>query len=86
MEEVFYKDERSSMDPDVYKAVAELCSAGWKLFRAGHGWRILCPCLTDEGRSVAGAPVPHTPSNPGSTARRLRRNAEHCPESHDLVR
>lgn len=73
---------RKSLPSEVYDAVRELTDAGWTLHEAGHKYRLRCPCYPD-GR---GFPVPGSPSNAGNTARRVRRNAEHCPDQHDLMK
>lgn len=82
MQWVAARDERSSMRPEMYAVVVELEAQGWRLRRQGHGWRMYCPC----GAGGAAFPIPHTPANPANVAKRLRRNAELCPNSHELVR
>lgn len=73
---------RRALPPEVFAAVTELHAAGWRLFKAGHGYRMLCPC----GAGGTGFAVPGSPGRPGNAARRMLRNREHCPNSHDLVR
>ena len=73
---------RRALAPEVYAAVVVLVALKWRLFKAGHGYRMLCPC----GAGGTGFAVPSTPAKPGNAARRILRNAEHCPDSHGLVK
>lgn len=75
---------RGKVDKEVFDVVEELCSVGWKVAQQGHGYRIYCPCTHEKGGR--GVSIPGSGSNPGSSARRLRRNAEHCPGSHELMK
>lgn len=52
--------------------------------RQGHGYRLYCPCDRESGGR--GIPIPGTPANPGNAPKRLRRNLEHCPDSHELMK
>jgi hypothetical protein len=74
-------DVASEVHKDVFAALLELEAGGWRIRRAGHKFQVYCPC----GRGGAKFSVGGTVSNPGNVARRIRRNAEHCPEHHELV-
>lgn len=77
-------DLRGKVKKEIYDACVQLAAAGWKFRRQGHGYRAYCPCdRADGGRGV---PIPGSPPNPGNVARRLLRNCEHCPDSHELMR
>jgi len=79
------RDVRRSLKPEIYVVVVEMVEThGWKLRRQGHGYRLFCPCPRSGGGR--GVPVPGTPANPGNAAKRLRRNLEHCPGSHELMK
>jgi hypothetical protein len=75
---------RSSVHPGIYEVLEELDGLGWRIRRQGHNLRVYCPCDRDSGgRGVA---VPGSPRVPERDARRLRRNAELCPDSHELMK
>ena len=76
---------RKKLDKEVFAAVMELDAQGWKITKQGHAYRSYCPC---DGRAAGGRGfhVPGTAPNPGNVARRLLRNAERCPDNHDLMR
>lgn len=73
---------RRSVDAEIFVVLLKLDDLGWKLSKQGHGYRVYCPCDT-AGRGVA---VPSSSGRKGSQARRLLRNAEHCPDSHELMK
>lgn len=75
---------RKRLQPEVYEAVMELLDQGWKIRKGGHGYRLFCPCSDDP--TARGFPVPGSAASAGNTARRIRRNAEHCPDSHALIK
>lgn len=78
-------DVRGAVDKEVFDALRWLVDErGWRIRQQGHGFRVYCPCDRSEGG--ASAAVPGTSSRPATQARRLRRNAEHCPLSHQLVK
>lgn len=78
-------DLRGKVDSPVFEAVKWLHDEKrWKIRKQGHGYRVYCPCKHEEGGTSAA--VPGTSGRPESAARRLRRNAEHCPDGHDLVK
>lgn len=79
------KECRRELDKEVFEVVVELYRRGWKVRRQGHKFRLYCPCENREhgGRSIA---VPGTSAKPVTQARRLRRNAEHCPDRHELMK
>lgn len=64
----------------IYDLLCELVAEGWRLRRQGHKFYAYCPCA--EGGSKVR--IDGTPSNPTGQARRARREADHCPERHDL--
>lgn len=78
-------DLRSSVDLPVYNAVKWLYDErGWGIRKQGHAYRVYCPC--DRGSGGRGVAVPGTSGRAESQAKRLRRNAEHCPDKHDLMK
>lgn len=75
---------RGNVKPEIFVALEELERQGWKFRKQGHGYRAYCPCDTRNGGR--GAAIPGSPGRPGNAAKRLLRNAEHCPDQHDLIR
>jgi hypothetical protein len=69
---------RREVKPQVYAVLVELERDGWRLRRQGHKFKAYCPC---GGGIVT---VNGTPRNPDWEARRIRRDAAHCPDRHDL--
>ncbi|MGN6128737.1 MAG: hypothetical protein ACTHOK_00175 [Nocardioidaceae bacterium] len=75
---------RRQVDDAIYEALLTLCEQhGWRLRVQGHKFRVYCPCGHAGGGR--GASVPGTSKHPESAARRLLRNAEHCPDNHELI-
>lgn len=66
--------------PEVNSAIKSLVGDGWRLIEQGHRFYLLCPCGDLRGR----VRVDGTPRNPGNHARRMLREATHCPDRHDL--
>ena len=65
-------------DPHVRRVIEQLIDKGWRIQEQGHKYNLLCPC--GEGR----VRVDGTPANPQNHARRILREAERCPDRHDL--
>lgn len=74
---------RRSMDAGLYGLLQELEDAGWRLRWQGHGWYLYCPCEVRAGSRIR---VSHSPQNPSTHVRRVRREAAHCPDRHELDR
>lgn len=75
---------RREIDDAVFDVVKDLMAAGWRLRRQGHKFYIYCTC--DEESTTRGRlRVDGTPRNPGTAARRLRRDAAKCPDRHELM-
>lgn len=66
--------------PEVDRAIAALLAEGWRIRELGHRYYLLCPCGDPRGRIR----VDNSPQNPGNHARRMLREAKHCPNRHDL--
>ena len=60
---------------EIREVVERLVKAGWELRAEGHKATSYCPC---EGQCPT-IPVPGTPRNAGSAARRIERRAKLCP-------
>jgi hypothetical protein len=65
--------------PQVGNVVVELLARGWRVRREGHKFALYCPC----GESIIR--VNGTPQNDHSHAIKIKRQAAHCPERHDLI-
>lgn len=72
---------RREIHKDVYAVLEPLEASGWTVRRQGHKIRIYCPCEGDDAISIR---VDGTPKNPTGQARRIAREAGHCPDRHDL--
>lgn len=66
-------DPAEHRDKDVRKALQSLVQAGWRLRKEGHWGRLSCPC------GCLRIQVPGTPGSASRTARRITREARHCP-------
>ncbi len=73
---------RRQVPPEVYRAVEEAVNKGWTLRKQGHKAYLYCPCEQGGGKCA----IPGTPKSAGNTARRIRRNLEHCPDAHVLMK
>lgn len=62
----------------IRRAIEQLIGKGWRIQEQGHKYNLLCPC--GQGR----VRVDDTPANPLNHARRILREAERCPDRHDL--
>ncbi|HZL05997.1 MAG TPA: hypothetical protein VFE45_11380 [Coriobacteriia bacterium] len=71
---------RREVDPEVYAVLVVLDARRWRIRRQGHKFRAYCPCGSD-GSSVR---IDGTPRNPSQHARRVLREADHCPDRHEL--
>ncbi|MFI0722774.1 hypothetical protein [Streptomyces sp. NPDC021224] len=69
----------SSLRKEIREVVEELLAKGWSVHTEGHKGRLYCPCAL----GCTTIPVPGTPSNPGSAARRIRSAAARCPKPED---
>jgi len=67
-------------EPLVDAAIKRLITVGWELREQGHRYYLLCPCGDPRGRIR----VDGTPKNPGNHAKRMLREASHCPNEHAL--
>lgn len=72
------QDVGREVSPVVHRVLKELETKGWRLRRQGHKFYLYCPCGTGRIR------VDGTPQNPDSQAKRIRREAERCPQRHEL--
>ena len=72
---------RREVDDVIYDLLVELEERGWRLRRQGHKFYAYCPCGGDDGSMVR---IDGTPRNPTGHAGRARRQADHCPDRHDL--
>ncbi|UEJ82675.1 hypothetical protein Bra3105_17895 [Brachybacterium halotolerans subsp. kimchii] len=72
---------RKECKPPVAAIVIALMGEGWTVVRAGHKFRLLCPCEHDQ-RSIK---VNGTPRVPDVHAQQVERSARHCPLKHDLI-
>jgi hypothetical protein len=75
-------DLRRSVDKVIYEALKELDALGWKIRKQGHNIRLYCPCGHQSGAFSVGGTV----RSPGDTAKRIRKNAQNCPDKHDLIK
>lgn len=66
--------------PEVNKAIETLVDRGFRVEEQGHRYYLLCPCGDPRGR----VRVDSSPKNAGNHARRMMREAGHCPDQHDL--
>lgn len=73
---------RKECKPQVATVVIRLMGEGWVVVRAGHKFRLLCPCPHDQ-RSIK---VNGTPRVADVHAQQVERMAGHCPYKHDLIR
>jgi len=62
----------------VYDVLKELESKGLRIRRQGHKFKLYCPC------KKGWVTVNGSPQNAGVHAKRVRQQAEHCPNRHDL--
>lgn len=71
---------RREVAPAIYEVMVELESRQWTFKRQGHKFRAYCPC-GPEGSMLR---IDGTPRNPEARAKRLLREAAHCPKRHEL--
>lgn len=69
----------SGLKKEVREAVDALLEKGWALHREGHKGRLYCPCSL----GCTTIPVPSTPRDAGTAARRIREAAARCPKPED---
>lgn len=67
-------------DKPVDDAIVKLRGDGWKIQEQGHRFYLLCPCGDPRGR----VRVDNSPQNAAVHAKRMLREAGHCPNGHDL--
>lgn len=73
-------DVRAEVPPEVYRAMVEMEKRGFRFRREGHKFRAYCPC----GPGGSRVRIDGTPQNPSGHARRILRQAAHCPNRHEL--
>jgi len=74
---------RREVAPEIFEVIVELEARGWRIRRQGHKFYAYCPCDAAVGVKLR---IDGTPRNPSGQARRLRRQAAHCPDNHELDR
>jgi hypothetical protein len=69
----------SELKKEVREAVEALVGKGWEARKEGHKGRLYCPC--ELGCTTI--PVPGTPRDAGTAAKRIRDAAARCPKPED---
>ena len=75
--------KRRIQSKDVAKVATDLISEGWTAVDAGHCIRVVCPCR--EGDGPISISIGSTIANPTWAARRIRRDAQRCPDEHEKI-
>ncbi len=68
---------RREVDPQIFAALIKMEEHGWKLRRQGHKFYAYCPCPEPPHSKIR---IDGTPKNPSNQAKRILREAAHCPE------
>ena len=72
---------RREVHADIYAVMVQLEARRWQIRRQGHKFYAYCPCDGGHGAKVR---IDGTPRNPSGQARRILREAGHCPDRHGL--
>jgi hypothetical protein len=69
----------SELKKEIREVVKALVGKGWEAREEEHKGRLYCPCEL----ACTTIPIPGTPKNAGTAARRIREAAARCPKPED---